>query len=180
MISLRFKSTNYDKLLNMREHFHNALVGNQSYIDSINAICDDNKEDSYGFLLVIGESDSKAGSAFNLSAEIDIDSIKFEVPYLPEKIKRVPIAIYIRGTSVKKGCESLALVEFKSEYGELIVTGENITKTQKFVEAMICGTIPEAYKNDYIKLTHHADVLYKYLENIHVEVLLDGKWHGLQ
>ena len=180
MISLRFKSTNYDKLLNMREHFHNALVGNQSYIDSINAICDDNKEDSYGFLLVIGESDSKAGSAFNLSAEIDIDSIKFEVPYLPEKIKRVPIAIYIRGTLVKKGCASLALVEFKSEYGELIVTGENITETPKFVEAMICGTIPEAYKNDYIKLTHHADVLYKYLENIHVEVLLDGKWYGLQ
>lgn len=183
MIILRFKSTNHEKLLNMREHFHNALVGNQSYIDSTTAICDDNNDNSYGFLLVIGEADSKAGSTFNLSAEIDIDTIKFEVPYLAEKIKRVPIAIYIRGTSERKGCKTLlrnGLEKLTDNDGELVVNKEDIHETPKFIEAMICGTIPEACKDDYIKLTHHADVLYNYVDNIHVEVLLDGVWYGLQ
>lgn len=178
MISLRFKSDDKRKLQNARGHFHNALVGNQSYVDSVIAICDDDNEDSYGFLLVIGEADSANGASFNANMEIDLDDIKFKLPYLPAIEKMIPISIYIRGCATKESVEN-GLKNFKYVYDNLIISKEDISVSLAYTEIMICGTIPESSKGNYIELTSSQNLLCGFMDLLHVEVLINGKWYGL-
>lgn len=66
MISIKIQCSSDDEMSKVREKFHNALVGSESYVDTDNAIryinsniaIYDNQDDSTSFYLVLGDNSS--------------------------------------------------------------------------------------------------------------------------
>ena len=70
MISIKVNCNDSEKMIQVREKFHKALVGSPEYVDSSIAICDDDKDDTV-FYLALGNLNEN-----NIQIEVDSNDLE--------------------------------------------------------------------------------------------------------
>ena len=206
-IVFKIKSSTPDENSIVKRRFHDALVGSPAYKNLEIAISDgdDAPGNSY-FYLTVG-FDSTMGPMYDCHIDVDSDSFYYTDAEDAKKRNgsdsvqgEAPIQIYFSAftdSNDKYNADAeinKVFCNLANEYPEFHFTSSaSIRKFPVYnnpgdedeepdcynVVMSVVGAVPVEKVDDFIKLNHHGEALYSCtkLENVHIEVLANGKWY---